>query len=434
MSDTLRKLSEFPAMDNQFIEAIGMEMERARRANFLGFGEATPTDVAQQMYAGEGPLFNSMNNVLKYGNPQSKFEDPEYAMQNGVARDMQDRLLEGYTGMGWLPSQIEALGRQPKPKEMSPGGRMAHELSARAKFIQDRDLAAYEKSKTFNPRTWVEGGDPFERLSILKDYGWQALQDAQNPETPVGTFMTKMGNVVADAASHAGDALLGAGNIEDSVGDAAVRSSGADFHRMYPAHVSEDGDWRTRDKLIEDGRRAYAESQGMDANKYIQTFFNNAGIEYYPNPISNMTAGTAVSVGNGFFDGSYGGPRSQIVEELATDGGMGGMLSGYFELPKMGNSDEYLNARPSIAENQQAVQDGNEEQQQAVKVLENINDKIRHPQAEGFESVRSGAQDAIARAIQPVVGAVDQGLTNAQKIAQKAVKSYRAPLGNAIPR
>ena len=282
MSDTLRRLSDFPAMDEQFIEAIGMEMERARRANLHGFGEATPAEVAQQMYAGEGELFDSMDNVLKYGSPQGKFENP-------IARDMQDKLLEGYTGLGWLPSQVEALGRMPEPKEMSPGGRMAHELNARRNFILSRDLDAYEKSKTFDPRNTVGTGF------------MQVLEGANNPETPLGTFMTKFGQVFSDAASHAGDALLGYGDIENSVGDAFVRSNGADWNPLYPQMANEDGDWRSRDALIEQGRRAFAESEGMDANEFLQSFFNNAGLEYYPNPTSNMTAGTAVTVGNGCF-------------------------------------------------------------------------------------------------------------------------------------
>lgn len=400
MSETLRRLSEFPAMDEQFIEAIGMEMERARRANYLGFGEATPAEVAQQMYAGEGELFNSMKNILHHGNPQSKFEKP-------VARDMQDRLLEGYTGLGWLPSQVEELGRTPEPKEMSPGAKMAHELNARRNFILSRDLDAYEKSKTFDPRTWVEGGDPFERLSILKDYGLQALQDANNPETPLGTFMTKFGQVFSDAASHAGDALLGYGDIENSVGDAFVRSNGADWNRMYPMLTDEGDDWRSRDALIEQGKRAFAESEGMDANEFLQSFFNNAGLEYYPNPISNMTAGTAVTVGNGFFDGTYGGPAQQMLEELGTDGGLTGVLNVMNEFPKAFDSNEYMNARPSIEENQQARMDDKAQQQQAIKTLESIDGQVRHPQQEMFDKAKS--------------------------VAAKAVSSYRAPLGNAIP-
>jgi hypothetical protein len=365
-----------------------MEMERARRANYLGFGEATPAEVAQQMYAGEGELAVAMKNTLHHGNPQSKFEKP-------YARYMQDKLLEGYTGLGWLPSQVEELGRMPEPKEMSPGAKMAHELNARRNFILSRDLDAYEKSKTFDPRNTV--GTGFK----------QVLQGANNPETPLGTFMTKFGQVFSDAASHAGDALLGYGDIENSVGDAFVRSNGADWNRMYPMLTDEGDDWRSRDALIEQGKRAFAESEGMDANEFLQSFFNNAGLEYYPNPISNMTAGTAVTVGNSVFDGTYGGPTKQILEELGTDGGLAGVLNVMNEFPKAFDSNEYMNARPSIEENQQARMDGEAQQQQAIKTLESIDGQVRHPQQEMFDK--------------------------AKDVAAKAVSSYRAPLGNAIP-
>jgi hypothetical protein len=304
-------------------------------------------------------------------------------------------------------------------------------------------LDAYEKSKTFDPRNTV--GTGFK----------QVLEGANNPETPLGTFMTKFGQVFSDAASHAGDALLGYGDIDNSVGDAFARSNGADWNRLYPMLTDEGGDWRSRDALIEQGKRAFAESEGMDANEFLQSFFNNAGLEYYPNPTSNMTAGTAVTVGNGVFDGTYGGPTKQIVEELASDGGLAGGLNVWSESPKAFDSNEYMNARPSIEENQQARMDGEEQQQQAVKTLEHIDDQVRHPQQEMFQHPDGTAQryaqdamlaydmgknayqsatDAIADVIQPVVGAVDQGLTDAQKIAKQAVKSYRAPLGNAIPR
>ena len=439
MSDTLRRLSQFPAMNEQFVEAIGAEMDRFKRmgsARYKGeFGDATPYEVAQQMYAGEGPLYNSMLYFLDVGNP--RFE-PE----NDGEEYLQNRLLEGYTGMGWLPSQVEALGRTPEPMEMSPGARMAHEINARRNFILSRDLEAYEKSKTFDPRN--------EGTSLE-----QVLRNANNPETPVGTFFTKFGHVFSDAASHAGDALRGYGEIWNSVGDAFVRSNGADWNRLFPLLTSEDGDWRSRDALIKQGRRAFAESQGLDANKFIQAFFNNAGLDYYPNPVSNMTAGTAVTVGNGVFDGSYGGTWKQILEELVSDGGLAGILNIGSELPKSFDSNEYMNARPSKEENHQNRMDAEAQQQQAVKTLENIDNKIRHPQQEMFQhpdgtpqryaqdamlayemgkNAWTSAKDAIAGAIEPAVGAVDESLTKAQKIAKQAAKSYRSPLGNAIPR
>ena len=440
-ADRIRALRDFlqPQVPPELVEAIGAEMDRFRRAGGIydyNFGDATPDEVARQIHVGEGPLFDAMNVFLQLGDPRSQFEGE---LENLIQND----ILSDYTGLGWLPSQVEELGRMPEPKEMSPGGRMAHELAARAKFIRDRDLEAYEKSKTFDPRDTQGTG--------LQQF----LLGANNPETGLGTYMTKMGNVFADAASQAGDALLGAGNIENSVGDAFVRSNGADWNRLYPMLTSEDGDWRSRDALIEQGRRAFAESEGMDANKFIQTSFNNAGLDYYPNPISNMTAGTAVTVGNGIFDGSYGGPAKQILEELASDGGLAGGLNVYTQGPKVTDANEYMNKRPSIAENQQAFRDDNAKREHSIKVLENIDDQVRHPQQEMFQHPDGTAQryaqdamlayelgknayqsatNAIAGAIEPVVGAVDEGLTKAQRIAKQAAKSYRSPLGNAIPR
>ena len=422
-ADRIRALRDYikPQVPPELVEAIGAEMERAKRAGFLGFEEASPADVAQQLIAGDGELANSLHNVLKYGSPQYR-PNPD----NALAIEMQNRLLEGYTGIGWLPSQVEELGRDPGYKEMSPGAKMAHELAARADFIRRKGTDYEGYQDTLN--------NPNSGYGIA-----EFAADTQNPETNIGTFMTKMNGVLSDAASQFGDWMNGADT--DGAGNAAIRAIGADFNRMYPVLTSEDGDWRTRDKLIEDGRRAYAESQGMNADDYIQRFFNKTGTAYQQNPFSNATAGTIVSLGNGALDGTYGGSRKQIIEELATDAvpttALGAMplvdslpnipaiLDGAVEdvmdgngrevwnqfKSYWGNPDNYLGRPedvPTAEENMERFAEDDKRRNQAVKTLEQINSQIRHPQQEAFDKAKS--------------------------VAANAVSSYRAPLGNAIPR
>lgn len=432
-ADRIRALRDFikPQVPPELVEAIGAEIARhdamgfspqqAESAVEMGIpylGGLDASEVASQVHAGEGPLFDKMNGALDLGNPM-------YKPENKFQKFIQDKLLSDYTGVGWLPSQVEALGRDPGYKEMSPGGRMAHELSARADFIRRKgaDYEGYQDTLN-NPNS----GYDLQELAY----------DMQNPETYLGTFNTKMNGVLADAASFVGDWMNGADT--DGAGNAAIRSGGADFFRKYPPLTSEDGDWRSRDQLIRDGRRAYAESQGMNANDFIQRFFNKDGVSYQQNPFSNVTSGTVVSLGNSALDGTYGGSKKQIIEELATDvipvtafsamplvdslPNIPAILDGAVEdvmdgngrevwnqfKSYWGNPDNYLGRPedvPTPEENMERFEKDDQSRNQAVKTLEQINSKIRHPQQEMFDKAKS--------------------------VAAKAVSSYRAPLGNAIP-
>ena len=433
-ADRIRALRDFlkPPVPPELVEAVGLEIARhdamglhPLQVNYLVeqgipyLGGLDAFQVASQIHNGEGPLAEKMQSALVLGHPN-------YEPENNHERYVQDRLLEGYTGIGWLPSQVEALGRMPEPKEMSPGGRMANEINARADFILRRgtDYEGYQDTLN-NPNS---------------DYGLEELAyDMQNPETKLGTFNTKMNGVLADAASFVGDWMNGADT--DGAGNALIRSDSADFFRKYPPLASEDGDWRSRDQLIRDGRQAYRDSQGMNSNDFIQRFFNKTGTAYQKNPFSNATAGTVLSLGNSALDGTYGGTWKQIIEELATDAiptaafGVMPLIQSLPNIPAIldgavedvmdgngqkvvdqaksywGNPDNYLGRPedvPTPEENMERFAKDDKKRNQAVKTLEQINSKIRHPQQEMFDK--------------------------AKRVAAKAVSSYRSPLGNAIPR
>lgn len=423
-ADRIRALRDYlkPPVPPELVEAVGAEMDRFKRVGAVydyNFGDATPDEVARQIHVGEGPLFDAMNVFLQLGNPRNQFEGE---LENSI----QDAILSDYTGLGWLPSQVEELGRMPEPKEMSPGGRMAHELAARADFIRRKgtDYEGYQDTLN-NPNS---------------GYGLEELAyDMQNPETKLGTFNTKMNGVLADAASFVGDWMNGADT--DGAGNAAIRSIGSDFFRMYPMLASEDGDWRSRDQLIRDGRQAYNDSQGMNSNDFIQRFFNKTGTAYQQNPFSNSTAGTVVSLGNSALDGTYGGTWKQIVEELATDAvpiaatGAMPLVQSLPNIPAIldgavedvmdgngrkvwdqfksywGNPDNYLGRPEDVPTPEQEMErfaEDDKKRNQAVKTLEQLNSQIRHPQQEMFDKAKS--------------------------VAANAVSSYRSPLGNAIPR
>jgi hypothetical protein len=263
---------------------------------------------------------------------------PSYQPQNDEERALQDQMLSGYTGKGWTPDQLK--GRTPGSYELSPGGQYLDQLDSRKRLYEAFDPQEPKSTDQGwfgmpGPSAWAGSADTgsSQRDGAAKLYAQQlgrkyaylpgsgpgtmfpgipegGIGEILNPENFVGSFTTKMGGAVSDGASLIGTALLRKANGVQTdpmtaVGDAAVRSQGADFHRTNPALAADNG-WRANDALIQQGRDAHAASEGMTAGDTFRSIGNHVLPEHmngqlgYAQPVINA----ALSFGNGMLDGT----------------------------------------------------------------------------------------------------------------------------------
>ena len=256
---------------------------------------------------------------------------PSYQPQNDEERALQDEMLQGYTGKGWTPSQLN--GRTPESYELSPGGQYLDQLDNRQRLYDSIKPQESEQGWLPSAAAWAGGSPSSLHEGYAKNYAQQlnrkyaylpgsgpgtwfpgipegGIQEILNPENFVGSFTTKMGGAVSDGASLFGTALLRKANgvdtdLTSAVGDAAVRSQASDFNRTNPALAMDRG-WRANDELIQQGRDAHANSEGMSAGDTFRSIGNHVlpenmnGQLGYAQPVVNA----ALSFGNGMLDGT----------------------------------------------------------------------------------------------------------------------------------
>ena len=254
---------------------------------------------------------------------------PDYKPQDDEERDLQNQLLSGYSGRGWTPSQRESLGKHPEPYALSPGGKYLDQLESRERLY--KSFTPQKQEGWFpSPAAWAgkskappptEGAAKLYARDIGRDYAYLSgtgpgtwvpgipeggLKELQNPENTLGSMVTKLNGVVSDGASLLGTALLRGTDPTAALGDTAVRYHGADFHRTNPA-LAQDNGWRENDSLIEQGRGAHADSEGMQAGDTFRAAIGNHilpkswnGQIPYLQPLINA----GISVGNGLLDGT----------------------------------------------------------------------------------------------------------------------------------
>jgi len=382
--------------------AVAAELDRLppRTRAVMGLSD---TDAVVESVLSGGDSVKDLAILMAVGSPDFDIADAErLGIEPEVAQRLQDRMLREYTSEGWTPEQIEALGRDPESLEYSPGAKMLADTRARQELIGKAaprykpaeattggwlmnllgDSAMGPVGETEN--VYDQDAQRFEAARQYMDavkatHAPFSLQSLQSPETTLGNYATKMGPVMADAASQLGTALLSDGeSAMDSIGNAAVRSYGADWNRVSPV-LKNHTDWRSSHKLINDMRNAYADSTGMDSADTLRaaTGIKPSG---WTRPVE-----WAMSVGNGMLDGSVGASLGkpgvwkaigeELIEETLTDGGINAAVELF--TPRDFRQQKEQESGTAFAQRQQ---EESARRQQSIKQLEANNDQIKRPE------------------------------------------------------
>ena len=307
--------------------------------------------------------------LISMGDPSSEVPEDQ--------RWIQDHMLQGFTSEGWTPNQVELFeakhgynpiqgNRLTGEMAISPGAKMLGGIRARKEVL----LGLPEGTPEQLERLRQDAADRY--LDDPNRENWR-FSDLQNPETAVGSYITKMGPVLSDVGSQFATALLGYGNADESLGNAAVRSAGSDWNRRSP-QLKEFKDWRSAQGSIDKNRAAYASSEGMDSTDTLR-----ATTGHHSLPVE-----MAMSLGNGMLDGSVGaapggGWRAlgmELAEEAATDLPI---QAAVMTVPEMQESRAAKLAE-SQSEFRDRLSDEAQSREQATKVLEASNDQINRPE------------------------------------------------------
>jgi hypothetical protein len=269
------------------------------------------------------PSVDAFRYYRQVGHPEYQPKDDE--------RELQDQMLKGYAGKGWTPSQLN--GRTPESYELSPGGQYLDQLDSRNRLYESFDPKDPKADQGWfgmpGPSAWAGSSQDSQKAGAAKLYADQidrkyaylpgtgpgtwmpgvpegGFREILNPENFVGSFTTKMGGVLSDGASLIGTALLRGTDPTAAAGDAAVRSQASDFNRTNPALAADRG-WRANDALIQQGRDAHANSEGMTAG---DTFRGAIGNHVLPEswngqvPYAQPVINAGMSFANGMLDGT----------------------------------------------------------------------------------------------------------------------------------
>jgi len=135
--------------------------------------------LAQEIANGD---FSNAGGVLK----RMQMGHPEFTPEDDRQRAFQQDMLDGengegaYEGMAWRPHQVEALGRQPEPRELSPGGKQLHGMNSRIDFLDKLRKAHEGHVPGFFEDPW---GAIKSRISTKEKLIADALSDYQNSQT-----------------------------------------------------------------------------------------------------------------------------------------------------------------------------------------------------------------------------------------------------------
>lgn len=382
--------------------AVAAELGRLppQTLSLLGLSD---TDAVVDSVLSGGELAQNLSILMRVGDPDfDAAKAGELGIDPEVARQLQDRMLNDYTSEGWTPEQVKALGRDPESLEYSPGAKMLADIRARQALI-DKAIPSYKPEEPTSTGGWLmnlladSAMGPMGETENVYDQDAQRFEAArqymdavkathapfdlnalQSPETTLGNYVTKMGPVMADAASQLGTALLNDGeSAMDSIGNAAVRSYGADWNRVSPV-LKNHTDWRSSHKLITDMRNAYSDSEGMDSTDTLRAMTGQK-----PN---NWTRPVewAMTFGNGALDGSVGANLSkpglwkalgqELTEEALTDGGINTAIA--MATPRSYRQQKEQESGTEFAQRQQ---EESARRQQAIKQLEANNDQVVRP-------------------------------------------------------
>ena len=399
-----------------------------------------PETLAKKIESGDEAFSGYLTTALERWNPSYRGDD-------ATINQYQDKIMahDGYGGMGWLPHELEARGGVVGSYEPSSGGAIRNQLDARKDYLMSRMGGNTELSAYQNYQDALQPYNPYAIGNMIPFPDWShdnLSQELFNPENILGGLLSKtqMG-FMPEGASYLGDQALGADIGMNPFDAATIRAYASDINRTHP-QLRFDAGWRKNDDFVNKMREAFMKSEGMPSGEFIKRLFGEMGMEYGNNLVSDLTVNPVLTVGNGMTDMTAGS-----WDDLIFDLGLGGVLGGAGEASGYAKKGEAFPQHVPYKDALPEMQAKDKERGDSLGQLDKNADKFVHHSAFGDDmehdamlalrmakNAWSGAQDAIADAIEPVVGAVDEGLTKAQRIAKQATQSYRSPLGNAIPR
>jgi hypothetical protein len=377
----------------------------------------------------------------------SSLGHPDAKPKTKLAREIQDHMLQGYRGRAFFKDEMD---REPEAYEYSESGKMLAEIEARQRLFKEMARAnapqGYAPSSISSPFGGVPSFAPrkLTDTDALRDTAAKAYleqsrsrhaspladigREVNNPENFVGSFLTKMGPVLSDAGSLFASSLLDKNKDSkalDALGDAAVRSDGADWNRTNPVLVADRG-WRENDALITGMRDAGRNSEGMTSGDTFRSIFG------FHVPGVQPAINALMSFGNGLLDGStlMMGPGASLTKGLATSAAKTGV-------PGVSNYGKHLVREISsdIAKNPTWVsRAGREMVDEAVFDPGNLanttyglitpSEKETNEQFRARVSAESAARKEATRLLEGNSNQIVRPKTNIQKISE--------PIGSAV--
>lgn len=388
-----------------------------------------PETLAKKIESGDEAFSGYLNTALERWNPSYRGDD-------ATINQYQDKIMahDGYGGMGWLPHELEARDGVVGSYEPSSGGAIRNQLDARKDYLMSRMDGNTELSGYQNYQDALEPYNPYAIQNLMAlPQSWDLERELFNPENILGGLLSKtqMG-FIPEGASYLGDQALGADIGMNPFDAATTRAYNSGVNRTNP-QMRFDAGWRKNDDFVNKMREAFTKSEGMPSGEFIKRLFGEMGMEYGNNVISDMTVNPALTAANGFTDMTF-----SAWDDIIFDLGLGGVVGGAGELDGYKKKGEWFPQHVPYKEALPEMQAKDKERGDSLRQLDNNADKFVHHSAFGDDAEHdamlaldmaknawTGAQDTIAETIEPVVGAVDQGLTKAKKIASKAMNAYQ---------
>jgi hypothetical protein len=242
----------------------------------------------------------------------SALESMEFAhpdSEPGMDEDMHAEINKDYLGRPWRPEQREALGREPLPRELSPGSEQLRDIDRR-KTLTDSLLRAhnpgpappiytdpYEWGRRFWPEESVKNAKVDEAMQQYKDSegkkfgesGWLGAID--NPEYAFGHLNTQYLQPFSEAASRM---------ASDS--ESILNAKDPNFAVDDPKGPS----WSNLPRRLAEIPSRLAIAGGEYAGKYLPEAFGQATAARIFNKISPQL---------NVLDGASGLDRDKIVKE-----------------------------------------------------------------------------------------------------------------------
>lgn len=345
-------------------------------------GQYDPAQMAIDYSAGIIGPADELRTLAAIGSPWFEPDDDYNDYVNNLSpgldsKKLQEAMLSGYRGDAWLPDQVKALGRQPEPYELSPGGKLSSQIDRRQRLYQtvgdnrpsplaqtapeakaDSEMRPWTGAQSWSEtpgdtslHPWtgqpqidraIGAADLYMKEHDSDKHNWldsdSWANELFNPENWLGTFTTQMGPVISDAASHAGDKAFRQGiagswanplEWGESYGDAATRAGAAQWNRTSPQITQDQGSWLANNELVSKGRLAHRNSEGMTSGDTFRRAFG----DYLPEswngrvPYVQPAINAGMSLGNSLLDMSSFGLTPKAIPNMVRSAAVGAARS-----------------------------------------------------------------------------------------------------------